>query len=146
MRIYWIDVPSVSSGLRRTYHKKLEVYSGVKGDEQGCTRSDTLYKILRGKWTDKGHTKAEFTMPYDYKTRTYINKVHTAMPTLSLMRQGCAYANLEMAQAAKMILLEDMKRTYERELDNLRDMLKRNVPDIKKPLAELKEAFPEYFI
>ena len=33
MRVYFIDPPTVSSGLRRTYHKKLEVYSGeLKGD------------------------------------------------------------------------------------------------------------------
>ena len=146
MRIYWIDVPTVSSGLRRTYHKKLEVYSGVQEGSGGCTRSDTLYRILRGEWVDKKHSTSEFSMPFDYSTRKYNNEIHKSMPQLSLMRRGCAYATLEMAQAAKMILIEDMKRKYEAELDNLRDMLKKNVPNIEKPLAVLKADYPEYFI
>lgn len=146
MRIYWIDAPSVSSGLKRTYHKKLEVYSGTTSEDGKWADSDTLYRVLRGKWCDKAHKGSTFRLPYMYRQDKRNIEAHETMPTLQEMNAGCAYATLEMAQAAKMILIQHMTKTYEAELVRLRELLKKNVPDIEKPLAVLKEDYPEYFI
>jgi hypothetical protein len=48
-----------------------------------------------------------------------------------------------MAQVAKIILIEDMKRTYEQELEDLRTRMVKNIPKTDKPLKELKDEYPE---
>ena len=143
MRVYWIDVPYVSSGLKRTYQKRLEVHSGIQ--EGNDIKTDTLHKILRGKWVEKPSTEsAPYLHGYQGQQRSV---PHVIMPALEEMRKtSSTYATLEMAQAAKMILLQDMTKKYELALDRLRELLRKNVPNIEAPLAVLKADYPEYFI
>ena len=148
MRAYWIDVPYVSSGLRRSYMKKLEVYSGEVAEDGYSVKPDKIYRFLRGKWVDKGEFLGACVYSnYNHQNRTKLAiKVHNVMPTIAVMKSGCVYSSLEMAQAAKMILIQEMERQYEVELDRIRELVKKNIPDINKPLAVLKEDYPEYFI
>ena len=146
MRVYFIDIPEVSSGLRRTYHKKLEVYSG---ELKECTNrygyvsniayADTIYKYQAKKgWVEK---------PYNSKSKVVSDKnIHSTMPNISSIGSDTGFTSLELAQAAKMLLINDMREQYERQLVELKEMLARNVPDVSDAVNELKAEHPELFL
>lgn len=139
MRVYFIDPPSVSNGLRRTYHKKLEVYSGELQKDR--VHADKIYKYLRGKWVEKPFNGSESRWVRNQ------DSIYTTMPPINYMASSYSvFTSLEMAQAAKMILIQRMAKQYEEELERLREALSKNVPDVEKPLQELKDQYPEYFI
>jgi hypothetical protein len=143
MRVYWIDIPSVGKGLKRTYSKKLEVYSGIL-DSNGQNRinSDKSYRYTSKGW--KETPNASGIMYIDgWERSPEINVLQTTMPSINNMRRNLVYSSLEMAQAAKIILIEDMKRTYEQELEDLRTRMVKNIPKTDKPLKELKDEYPE---
>ena len=143
MRIYWIDIPYASSGLRRTYRKNLEVFSGIPNE--GTLQADTICKYMPNKkcWVEKTTTNSKFSM--------YIGSgpiVHSSMPTIQSMRRYDAlmFTTVELAQAAKLILVEVMAKAYQKELEDLQELFDRNVPKVGEPLKALKEDYPEYFI
>jgi len=139
MRLYFIDVPYVSSGLKRTYHKKLEVFSG-EYDKNAANYSvviDTIYKFKKGEWVKSSYTQyREFNM----YIQTYI---HSSMVTL---QGNFAFTSPELAQAAKLMLIQKMGITYKKKLKELEELFSRNVPNIDKPLQLLKKDYPEYFV
>jgi hypothetical protein len=140
MRVYFISAPFVSNGFRRTYNKQLEVYSGVIEDNK--VRSDCIYKYNKKekKWirTEGGKTHAL----YDLSGVA----IHTTMPPLHICRLETLFASAELAQAAKLILIDDMKILYEKQLVDLKRLFYKNVPDVSEPLEELNKKYPEYFI
>lgn len=141
MIVYTIEIPSVSSGLRRTYFKKLEVFKGTLENERFTADRVYRYNGVKNAWVDK-----EFNSTSASK-RIYNNHVYNSMPPLSYMRNGgIGFTTLELAQAAKLLLIEDMGRSYQKELDRLKDLFERNVPDVKAPLSTIKEEYPEYFL
>ena len=56
MKVYSIELPYVSNGLRKTYKKKLEIYSGtIKDHEKDNSHiyADTLHEFKKGVWVEK---------------------------------------------------------------------------------------------
>jgi hypothetical protein len=143
MRVYWIDIPSVSKGLKRTYNKKLEVYSGIlNSDGQNHINSDKIYRYTSKGWKETPNTSG-IRFIGGRERYLEINVPQTTIPSINNMRRNLIYSSLEMAQVAKIILIEDMKRTYEQELEDLRTRMVKNIPKTDKPLKELKDEYPE---
>lgn len=141
MRGFFIDVPYVSSGLRRTYKKRLEVYEGdvdvVKG-ERITVKADTIHKYTKAKgWVKKSYN--------GYEYRSAIQMVHS-LPSVNNIHDSTIYVTLELAQAAKLLKIKEMAVKYEAELKDLHNLFKRNVPDVTKAVEELGAEYPELFV
>lgn len=141
MRLFFIDIPEVSKGLRRTYYKNLEVFAGSLDEETDKVVADTVYKYnsKKDEWVEKPFNR------YEYRY-VDLGAAQDQMPPLDKMKHNTIYTSLELAQAAKLILVEDMARTYEAALRELQEQFDRNVPNVSKPLQALKDQYPEYFI
>lgn len=144
MRVYFIKAPYVSSGLKRSYNKQLEVYSGVRESGKDVVYSDTVYKYHKGKnaWVEKPCTGKHYVRIHDEKRQVVSN-----MPSLNIMQQqSIVFVSLELAKASKLLLIQYMAKQYEDELVRLKELFTKNVPDVEPMLVEFKEDYPEYFI
>jgi len=144
MHVFVIERPYVSSGLKRTYHKKLEVFectaveTSVAHPFAGWWCIDNIecvytYHPKKG-WLEKACTK----YPGDIDHFTIIH--HT--PHLN----GVVYATIEAAQVAKLLMIKRMVETYKASIKELEACCARNVPAYKDPLNQLLDQHPDLFL
>jgi len=142
---FYIERPYTSSGLRRTYFKKLEVYYGeIKEIERynrsyytwARTISVFVYNNKKGCWIEKP-TKKYFSVSIPK------NKL---LETTSRRSEECFYTSLEAACVSKLLLIQRMGDVYKKELQELQELYDRNVPDVQKPLDALLDEHPDLFI
>lgn len=142
--IYMIEIPSVSNGLKRTYHKKLEVFEKVYlgYNENGFPKYQTVKEHVYNKrngWIErKSNGYAEIV-------RNPIN--HNLMQKASSYTKVLYFSDLEAAKSTKILLINDMKKKkYEEELSDLRKRMEKNVLDVVDLVEEVKEKYPEDFV
>lgn len=146
MTVYVIKRPEVSSGLKRTYHKNLEVIEckGRSGKEKPHIVIEQVCAIHKYSPAKKAWIrKAIGTQSNSF----YSPELHTTPITALNARHGdLVFTTLEAAQVTKLILIERLKKTYEAELAQLRELFKRNVPNVQEPMDQLLEEHPDLFI
>lgn len=147
MSVFYIQRPEASSGLKRTYHKKLEVFYGEMG--AAITNSYTGHNRVNSFY-------ATSVYRYNGKTKSWIEKPHVetffgtyqaenVFSTPETRKIGF-YTTLEAACLAKLLLIQEMEKKYKKALNDLEALFKRNVPDINKPLDQLLDKHPDLFI
>lgn len=140
MRVYFIKCPHVSSGLRKSYNKQLEVYSGEIN--KGWVYPDKMYQFNNKKgWVEKTPRLKEGRRIHS-RNETPVEM----LPKLVEMHEDTLYATLDLAATAKFLLIQRMTKAYEDEIEELRKLFKKNVPNVDKPLEKIREDYPEYFI
>jgi hypothetical protein len=147
MTYYLIECPYVSSGLKRTYYKKLEVLAGELTPSANSRNTYSTFKVTavhtykKGKWVEKSGTRA---------ISRYVGtgSIHSDLnfTTNSYSQNDKVFTSLELAKAAKLLAIQNMGVVYSKELVRLQELFDRNVPDISVPLAELYTEYPEYFL
>lgn len=141
MRVYYIEKPYLSKGLKRSYKKKLEVFSGevIEGKYYPTLAIDCVYK-----YNDK---KKEWVKQSCGMSIRYIENAHrTSLPSVSQISSHTTFATLELAQAAKLLAIEKMSQTYKENLRQIQELFERNVPDVKELISEMSNDYPEYFV
>lgn len=147
MILYLIKQPSISSGLRRSYNKQLEVLeccTNVNTSDENVMYLDkviAIHKYHAGKkqWIRKPSSKS-------IQARCIRQHIHTTTCTTPLYTEYVMFTTVEAAQASKLILIEQLKNTYEKEIERLQTLFKRNVPNIDEPMNQLLETHPDLFI
>lgn len=137
MMIYCIERPYVSSGLRKTYKKNLEVFSGELINCTGNTyKADltTIHYWNKDKWYEKPNKKP----------RAVTTKLENIKDIPSL--DSTNFSSLDAAKISKLLAIKNMEKAYIEELEALKALFERNVPDVSKPLEELRELYPEHFV
>ena len=147
MNVYYIEYPEVSAGLKRTYHKKLEVFYGAFS----CPRTNSYSQ-------EEYYTVFKTASVYNYNTKknTWVQKpttqtfscrinINNIFDTAETSRVG-VYSNLEAACVSKILLVEHMAEEYKKALKELQELFTRNVPDVQQPLNQLLETHPDLFV
>jgi hypothetical protein len=147
MNVYYIDRPSVSNGLKRTYHKKLEVYYGALENLVARAYNNTQIYIS---------FRANSVYIYNQKKNIWVQKKSTKFLSIHLpvdrifetaeVNKPGVYTTLEAACVAKLILIERMAEEYKKELKKLQETFKRNVPNVEQPFNQLLETHPDLFV
>jgi hypothetical protein len=139
MRHFLIQYLYVSSGLKRTYHKKLEVFGGVLNGTNFI--ADTLHSYKKGVWVEKPIKNPDICHVGPNEIRSDITGLEK-----NRWNSDLVFTSLDLAKAAKLITIQKLGVVYAEELVRLRELYDRNVPDIKAPLAEMYAEYPEYFV
>jgi hypothetical protein len=136
-RLYYIKTPHVSSGLKTTYNKQLEVFSGYL--EGKFCHADKIFLYKKGEWVEKPSNKSDkfFIMYSDLECLKQIGQYGGTI---------LFFDSLDLAIAAKLLLIQKMESVYMKEIKKITETFKRNVPDVEKPLEEMKLKIPEFFI
>ena len=148
MKVFLIERPYVSSGLKRTYHKKLEVFEcmAVKSDASKYAREgyyvDSIqylhaYHQKKG-WVKKPYTKSSVNS-------SIMTRYSTIFPTTDTNR-SVLYSTLEAAQVSKLLQIKNMENEYKKVIKELEDTFARNIPAYKEPLNHLLEQHPNLFL
>lgn len=144
MKVFYIDKPYVSSGLKRTYHKKLEVFEG---------EAEVYDTNVPGKWL----SIKQVVYVYTYrKSKGWVRKNNTTrihhyfqtkdIATNVSMSDKAVYTTFEAAAASKLLLIQRMSREYEANIKKLQELYNRNVPATQHLLDEFLEEYPDIFI
>jgi hypothetical protein len=139
MTLYVIEAPYMSKNFKRSFNKKLEVFCGEienTSSRRPQLKAHTLFEYKKGKWVQKTTSK------------TFEIHPHTIFDSLDFRRLSgeIAFKSLELAQIAKIKLVDTMMVEFEDEIQKIRDSFERNVPKTKQPMAEMKDKFPELFL
>lgn len=141
LKVFLIEHPCVSAGLKRTYFKKLEVFEGTATERGGgmyvLDSVQFCYKYTPKKgWVKRPHTRFPGNI-----TRSHLNLFSTA----NTSHVGF-YTTLEAAQVSKLLLVRRMEEEYRKAIKELEDTFARNVPAYKEPLNQLLDQHPDLFI
>ena len=131
MKYFIIDIPYVSGGLRQTYNKKIEIY---EQDKESCILHYQTSKTKE--WKTKKASKHSI-------------RISTLSDIIANKYKGyrsAAFASFEEAYLAKIYLIDQMRKVYLAELQDLQDRMTKNCPDVSTEVAELEAKHPEYFI
>lgn len=114
MRVYYIEKPYMSKGLKRSYKKKLEVFSGevIEGPYYAQIKVDSIYKYHNKK-------KEWIKSPYNTTVRYVENALKTSLPSISHIGSYTTFATLELAKAAKLLAIEKMAQEYKEKLKEI---------------------------
>jgi len=150
MRVFVIERPYMSSGLKRTYHKKLEVFECTAVESKatrdrpfaGGWRIDSIeclhtYHPKKG-WVKKLYTKSS-------PTNSSTTKYSTICPTADT-NSSVFYSTLEAAQVSKLLLIKRMENEYKTAIKELEGTFARNIPAYKDPLNQLLDQHPDLFL
>ena len=138
--VYAIRRPGISNGLKRTYHKKLEVFKGICNEPTSTRpyRCNELFVYEEGEYKIKRCIQLSLYKP---------KHVHSEIPDFSTLNtEYLFFHDLEMAFLCKCLLVKELGKSYEAEIQKLQDMFKRNVPDVSGHLDRFKKEMPELFI
>lgn len=144
MPIYAIKVPSISNGLRKSYNKQLEVYeiefeqtshnhnvgyaTGIKCWEYDLKGSKD-WKVGKGRFSE----------------RVNIHLIKKDIITSS-SENVLLFDDFENAKVSKILLVNKLRKHYEDEIENIRKLYQKNVPDLNDEVEVLKQKYPEKFI
>ena len=147
MNVYYIEYPEVSSGLRRTYYKKLEVFYGELLSPRTNSYSQEEYYTEFKASSMYSYNAKKNTWVQKPTNRTFTCRINTnkIFDTAETSRAG-AYNNLEAACVSKILLIEHMAEEYKKALKELQELFTRNVPDVQQPLNQLLETHPDLFV
>ena len=148
MKVFLIKRPYVSAGLKRTHHKKLEVFecTAVKADASKYTREghyvDSI-QYLHAYHPKKGWVKKPYTR--SSTNSSSMARYSTICPTTNT---SCSvlYSTLEAAQVSKLLLIKCMEDQYKKAIKELEDTFARNIPAYKDPLNQLLDQHPDLFL
>lgn len=144
MPIYAIKVPSISNGLRKSYNKQLEVYE--IDFEQTSHNHNVGYATGIKCWEyDLKGSKEWKVSKGRFSERVNINLIKTDIITSS-NHDVVLFDNLENAQVSKILLVNQLRKHYEDEIENIRKLYEKNVPDLSDEVEDLKQKYPEKFI
>lgn len=147
MMVYAIQQPEVSSGLKRTYHKKLEVFE-CKANKEKSTEVFLIADIQAG-YTYSAAKKQWIRKPIKHNggVRCPRERIHTtSTTTASYYDKYVLFTTLEAAQVSKLLMIQQMAKKYNKELEELKALFKRNVPNVEEPMNQLLEEYPDLFI
>jgi hypothetical protein len=140
----------VSSGLKRTYHKKLEIFEctaveantsiyayAQKGYYVNSIQYVHAYHPKKG-WVKKPYTKSSLNSSAMTRYSTICHTTNTS--------QNVLYSTLKAAQVSKLLLIKSMENKYKKAIKELEDTFARNVPAYKEPLNHLLDQHPDLFL
>lgn len=145
---FYIDRPTISSGFRKTYHKKLEVLEIEEVKHSGTIANLTRhFKVIavhkysaRAKDWVKKETKA------NKKVTVYERNIASDVESLTSAADKCVFKDLNTAIAMKLFLIQTLKKTYDYKIKQLQELAERNIPDVTALVQEMKDTYPEIYI
>lgn len=145
MKAYLIHVPYTSQNLRVTYRKKMEVF------ECECSKNVARNRYQVDKIISLHVTQTPKLDDWDVRSpcEFHDRQFTTLLSSLSdIPRHGkvFAFTTLELAKAAKMMLIDNMNSEYAKEIEHIEETRKRNVPDVSAVLDDIYQRFPEHFV
>lgn len=138
MKLYFIDAPYTSSNLKRTYYKNLEFFAGDYDFSNTFIRPHTIYTYKKGSWVSKPQTGGG-----RYLTPTAL---YETLPDRSKINGHAFFTSPELAQTAKLLLLQELATDFSKTIADLQNTFNKSMPNIDKPLKNLQEKYPEYFL
>lgn len=140
MKYYIIKVPYLSQGLKRSYNKQLEVYEMETGENYPMQFLNTcgIHEFKGGKWVYRKSTK---TLSVSLKGKVVQTEIVNSSSSIELI-----FEDLELAKVSKFLLLDDLKKTYKKEINKIVKLMERNIPDVSIEIEKIKENYPEHFI
>lgn len=135
---YAIDKPYLSNGLRKSYCKKLEVHKMELNESSKLYCAIETYEFKRGEWvTVKTASKSTYALA----------KVHTTICKDTHLNNGMLlFEKFDDAADTKFLLLEKLKIEYQNEIEYIKDLMERNVPDVSDECNKIRLKHAELFI
>lgn len=143
--VYGMKPAYASSGLKRTYNKKIEVVKFVKLEEERARYvAEEVYRY-----------KNDGTFKVGKSSDSFMSNHHLPIhdgPSTSHPAYGVNFTlfyDQDMAYISKVQSIENLKRSYTAELQCLQNLFDKNVPDLSGHTAAvqaIKEEHPEKFI
>lgn len=150
-KVYIVNYPYLSNGLKRSYNKQLHVYECElePGQEFGVSERFMLETSVLWKYNMKSQTWESTNSGPKSKFMCYSNQ--KILKTLDLSvhhsRSGFAvYEDLEMAQAKIILSVHNLRKQYEAAIREIQSTCNRNVPDLTKDVEAVKQKYCEFFI
>jgi hypothetical protein len=138
--VYAIRRPQISKALKRTFYKDLEVFKGICKEPTSTKpyRCDELFYHEEGEYKTKKCIQLSLYKP---------QHIHSEIPDFSTLNaEYLFFHDLEMAFLCKCLLVKELGKSYEAEIQKLQNTFKRNVPDVSEHLDRFKKEMPELFI
>lgn len=135
---YAIDKPYLSNGLRKSYCKKLEVHKMELNENSKIYCAVQTYEFKKGQWVVvKTASKSTYASA----------KVHTTICKDSpLNNTMLLFEKFDDAVDTKYLLLEKLKSEYKKEIEYIKDLMERNVPDVSDECDKIRLKHAELFI
>lgn len=151
--LYGIKCPEISKGLKRTYHKNMEIlefrydfYETRFAKAAYKYKQTHIHKFKNGKFERTKTSSAAFHLYADSKILSEpVQRLYDSRRT-GKHNELLVFDSFELAYISKTYLIKDMKNEYEHELEKLRTLMIKNVPDIEQHIKMIKETYPEYMI
>jgi len=138
--IFMIQRPYVSNGLKRSYHKKIEIMEYTPWDKD----PNRYLRISTHIWQKSGW-KIKETFSH-VKTHSKIIIHNDVVSNKANIDDDVFFESFELAYISKIMLIQSMKEVYMESLKDLKEKMERNIPDIKDHLEQIKEKYSEYLI
>lgn len=138
--VYAIRRPEISNGLKRTFHKKLEVMKCIYAEPTSRRpyRCNEIFVWEKGQYVLKRCPSTSLMMPF---------KINSELPDVKLLNtEYIFFYDVDMAFLFKCLLVKEMGKRYEAEIKKLQETFKRNVPDVSNHLDRFRDEMPELFI
>lgn len=143
MTCYAIKMPYLSKGLKKSYNKQIIVYEGgveKVNNHYNTFRANACKELSKKGWKDKNcYYNEHFTD----------NSYFTSLPTYTKLfnRRGIlVFPSFDMAAKCKYLALDSLTKEYEKKLDELRELCRKNIPDVTEEVSKIREEHPEMFI
>lgn len=142
MKVYGIAVPYINTSLSIAYNKQLEVI--VLDYDDISKRYSYVHMLVykKGMWVQSLKQDKRFEMYYTNNT-----KVYSDLSQCLKYNHGILLCDsLELAQAAKLLLVRRVQEDFEKAVEKLRNKINKNIPDTNDAIQKMKEINPEIFI
>lgn len=135
---YAIDKPYLSSGLRKSYCKQLEVHKMELNEISNQYCAVQTYVFKKGQWlVVKTASKSMYASA----------KIHaTICKDSPLNNTMLLFEKFDDAVDTKYLLLEKLKSEYKKEIEYIEDLMERNVPDVSDKCDKIRLKHAELFI
>lgn len=139
-KAFMILQPAVSKGFKRTYHKKIEVYE--------CELDIAIDRYYKKKKHLFKNNKWEIS---DLNKRTDSMRIIVRGDLYTESSSGSGgtefyFESFELAYISKVLMIQNMGETYLKNLEELKEQYKRNVPNVNNHLDIIKDKYSEYMI